>query len=165
MFLQPAINLFVDELIIALHPFRESYALLPGSTTMRSIIGQYAKAPYPIEITALGIFTEVNPLQPSKALAPMETTEFGIIVFLQPAINSFVVVLIIALHSFRESYALLSASTTMRSNPEQPAKGHPPIEVTELGIVTEVRPMQPSKAERPIDVTELGILTELRPVQ
>ena len=34
-----------------------------------------------------------------------------------------------------------------------------PIEVTELGMVTEVKPVQPSKADQPISVTELGMVT------
>ena len=32
-------------------------------------------------------------------------------------------------------------------------------------MVTEVRPLQPSKAEMPIEVTELGMVTEVRPQQ
>ena len=36
-----------------------------------------------------------------------------------------------------------------------------PIDVTELGIVTEVKLKQPEKAPFPIDVTELGIATEV----
>lgn len=40
-----------------------------------------------------------------------------------------------------------------------------PIEVTELGIITEVRPEQSINAPSPIEVTELGIITEVRPIQ
>ena len=47
----------------------------------------------------------------------------------------------------------------------QPAKAPLPIEVTELGIVTEVRPVQPEKEPAPIVVTELPMMTEVRPVQ
>ena len=36
------------------------------------------------------------------------------------------------------------------------------MEVTELGMVTEVSPEQPSKADSPIEVTELGMVTEVR---
>ena len=43
-------------------------------------------------------------------------------------------------------------------SPEQPEKAEPPIDVTELGMVTEVRPVQSRKAELPIEVTELGII-------
>ena len=39
------------------------------------------------------------------------------------------------------------------------------MEVTELGMVTEVRPVQPLKVEFPMEVTELGMVTDVRPVQ
>ena len=39
------------------------------------------------------------------------------------------------------------------------------MEVTEVGMVTEVRLVQPSKAYSPMEVTELGIVTEVSPVQ
>ena len=39
------------------------------------------------------------------------------------------------------------------------------MEVTELGMVTDVRPLQPSKALKPMDVTELGMVTDVRPLQ
>ena len=49
--------------------------------------------------------------------------------------------------------------------PEHSRKAPEPIEVTALGIITEVRPEQPEKAYSPIEVTELGIITEVRPEQ
>ena len=39
------------------------------------------------------------------------------------------------------------------------------MDVTELGIVIEVRPLQPLKVQFPIDVTELGMVMEVRPLQ
>ena len=39
------------------------------------------------------------------------------------------------------------------------------MDVTELGMVTEVRPLQARKASLPMDVTELGMVTEVRPLQ
>ena len=39
------------------------------------------------------------------------------------------------------------------------------MEVTEAGIVTEVKPLQPSKALAPTEVTELPIVTEVKPLQ
>ena len=42
--------------------------------------------------------------------------------------------------------------------PLQPLKAFCPIEVTLLGIVTEVKPLQPQKALLPIDVTLFGIV-------
>jgi len=41
----------------------------------------------------------------------------------------------------------------------------PPIAVTELGIVMEVRPVQPWNAELLMLLTEFGIVMEVRPVQ
>ena len=38
------------------------------------------------------------------------------------------------------------------------------MEVTELGIVTEVRPEHPEKAKLSMEVTELGIVEFLQPV-
>ena len=40
-----------------------------------------------------------------------------------------------------------------------------PIEVTEDGMVMEVRLVQPLKAEFPMEVTDEGMVTEVRPVQ
>ena len=48
---------------------------------------------------------------------------------------------------------------------EHPRKAPVPIEVTELGILTEVKPVLPEKALFPIDVTEFGITTLGRLVQ
>ena len=39
------------------------------------------------------------------------------------------------------------------------------MEVTEFGMVTEVKPLQFSKARPPMEVTELGIVTEIKLVQ
>ena len=44
----------------------------------------------------------------------------------------------------------------------QPEKADSPIDVTLLGMVTEVRPEQPEKADHPMDVTLLGMVTEVR---
>ena len=40
-----------------------------------------------------------------------------------------------------------------------------PIEVTELGIVTDVSLLQSINAKSPIEVTELGIVTDVSPLQ
>ena len=45
-----------------------------------------------------------------------------------------------------------------------PLKAHLPMEVTELGMATEVRLLQPRKDSLPMEVTELGMVTEVRPV-
>ena len=46
-----------------------------------------------------------------------------------------------------------------------PDKAPCPIEVTELGIVSEVRLEQSSKVLNPMDVTESGIVNEVRLLQ
>ena len=38
------------------------------------------------------------------------------------------------------------------------------MEVTESGMVTEVRPLQSRKASFPMEVTERGMVTEVRPL-
>ena len=65
------------------------------------------------------------------------------IVFLQPTINLFVDVSIIALQLLRESYVPLFLSTVTEVSPEQPTKAYLPMEVTALPMVTEVSPEQP----------------------
>ena len=39
------------------------------------------------------------------------------------------------------------------------------MDVTLLGIVTEVKPLQSQKAHSPISVTLLGMVTEVKPLQ
>ena len=46
-----------------------------------------------------------------------------------------------------------------------PLKASPPIVVTLLGMVTEVRELQPMKALSPIVVTLFGMVTEVRELQ
>ena len=64
---------------------------------------QLKKAISPMLVTLFGMVTEVGPLQPEKALEPMDVTLVGIIVFLQPAISLLVTVSIMALQLSRES--------------------------------------------------------------
>ena len=54
-------------------------------------------------VTELGIVTEVRPEQYWNAWLPMLVTELGMAVFLQPVINVFVAVSMIALQLLRES--------------------------------------------------------------
>ena len=51
------------------------------------------------------------------------------------------------------------------SRPEQRPKALRPMNVTEEGMVMEVRPVQSEKAPSPMDVTEEGMMMEVRPVQ
>ncbi len=108
-----------------------------------------------------GIIIDVNLEQPLKASLPIAVTERGMTVLLQPAINSFVEVLIIALQLFRESYTLLFGSTLIAFRLEQPAKAPSPIFVTELGTIIVVSIEQPMNAFSLIVVIELGIVTDV----
>ena len=54
---------------------------------------QKLNAPSPMETTELGMTIEVKVVQFENALFPMEVTVLGITVFLQPATNSLVLVL------------------------------------------------------------------------
>ena len=43
------------------------------------VISVFTKAPLPIDVTLLGIVTELSPVQPEKAQEPIDSTPFGII--------------------------------------------------------------------------------------
>ena len=94
----------------------------------------------------------------------MDVTELGILVLLQPVINLFVAVSMIALQLLRESYVLLSTATVIVFSPLHLKNALLPMDVTELGMVTEVSPLHPSNAWLPMDVTELGMVTEVSPL-
>ena len=89
----------------------------------------------------------------------------GITVFLQPVINVFVDVSIIALQLFRESYTVFPDSTTIDVKPLQKAKAASPMLVTLLGIVMLVKPLQLEKADPPMLVTLLGIVMLVKTLQ
>ena len=118
-----------------------------------------------IEVMELGIVIDVMLEQPSNAWLPIFVTVLGIVVFLHPEKIIFVAVTIIALQLSLESYFGLPFSTTNEVKLGQFLKGVPSKLVTELGIVTEVKLLQPKKALRPIDVTVLGMSTDVIPVQ
>ena len=77
--LQPAIRVFVAVSIMALHPSRESYILLPPSTSMLVKLLQPEKVHLPIDVTLLGIVILVKLLQPEKAQVPIDVTLFGMV--------------------------------------------------------------------------------------
>ena len=62
-----------------------------------------AKALFPMVITELGIVIKVKLEQPLKAYLPMDVTEFGIIVFLHPNISLFELASMMALQFSLES--------------------------------------------------------------
>lgn len=145
---------------------------------------QPEKTLLPIVLMEFGIVMCVSSEQRKKAPVSILVMEFGMKVLLQPLINVFVDVSIIALQSPLESYFLLSWSTIRRVNfgqcekilpliavteygmkadsiSEQPANAPLPIVMTELGIETDDNLEQPKKALPPIAVIELGIVTDV----
>ena len=70
-----------------------------------------------------------------------------------------------ALQLLRESYIVLPSSTTIEAKLLHPEKALVPMDVTLLGMVTEVKPLQRAKVASPMDVTLLGIVMEVRLVQ
>ena len=93
-------------------------------------------------VTEVGMVTEVKAEQPRNASSPMLVTELGMVVDWHPAISVLEAVSIMALQFSRESYIVLPLSTTMEVREEQPQNAPPPMLVTELGMVTEVREEQ-----------------------
>ena len=71
---------------------------------------QPEKALQPMEVTEFGMLMLVKPLHPENAASPILVTEFGIVVFLHPSVRVLVEVSIIALQLSRESNVLLSLS-------------------------------------------------------
>ena len=100
-----------------------------------------------------------------NASSSIEVIEFGIIVFLQPAIKAFVLVSIMALELSRESKVVFSLFMTILFNLEQRINASLPIEFTELPMATEVSLEQSKNALLPISVTEFGMVTEVNPSQ
>ena len=100
-----------------------------------------------MDVTLLGIVADVSPLQPPKAFSPMHVTSLGMTVLLHPLINLFFADSIMALQLLRESYLGLASSTKSEFNPLQNVKAALPMDVTLLGMVTDVSPLQPANAK------------------
>ena len=94
------------------------------------------KAWSPINVTLLGMVSEVRLEQLWKELLPSDVTLLGIVIDVRPEQPEKVPSPI--------DVTLLGIFTEVR--PEQPEKALPPIDVTLLGMVSEVRPEQPEKA-------------------
>ena len=103
----------------------------------------FKKAHDSILVTLLGIVIEERMFMSEKANASMLVTLFGIIVIEHPAIKELLLVSIIALQSFRESYWLLPSATIIEVRPLHAAKAPDSILVMLLGMVIEVRLLQP----------------------
>ena len=184
----PAINLLLLVSTIALHPLRESYMVLPSATIMETrllqpeereppilttLLGivmetrllQSPKALRPMLVTLSGMFMKVRLLQPKKPNSPMLVTLSGMIVLEHPITSLLLLVSMIALHPFRESYIVFPSATIMEVRPLQLLKAEYSIFVTLFGMLMEVRLLQLEKAELPIFVTLSGIFMEERLLQ
>ena len=83
VFLQPVIKVLDAVSMIALQLSRESYLLLPFSTTIDSK-EQYSNALLLMDVTELGIVMLVKPLHPPNALLPMVVTELPMVTLVKP---------------------------------------------------------------------------------
>ena len=75
----PAIRVLETVSIMALQFSRESYIVLPLSTTMEVREEQPQNAPSPILVTELGMVTEVREKQSRNAKSSMFITELGMV--------------------------------------------------------------------------------------
>ena len=102
---------------------------------------------YPsIDVTPSGILRDVKPVQPENAASFIVVTVSGIVVVLHPEINALDAVSIMALQPSLESYMGLPSSTTIDVKLVQSSIVLFAIEVTELGMVREVKLEHPLKA-------------------
>ena len=76
---QPAISVLEAVIIIALQFSRESYIVLPLSTTMEVREGHSWNADFPMLVTLLGMVTEVKEEQYANAYSPILVTELGMV--------------------------------------------------------------------------------------
>ncbi len=82
--LHPLINSLAEVFIIALQDSLESYTGLPSSTIIDVKPVQPLKALSPIDVTELGMMRDVKPVQPLKALSPIDVTELGMVRDVKP---------------------------------------------------------------------------------
>ena len=106
-----------------------------------------------MEVTLLGMVIEVSHEQPENAGYPIKR------------VPSFIVHDAIVLSTTSTRYVSAYRQLFITGRLVQPEKADSPIDVTLLGMVTEVRPEQPEKADHPMDVTLLGMVTEVKPEQ
>ena len=119
---------------------------------------QFMNAHFPMLVTLLGMMMEAKLVHPSNATSPMLVTLLGITVELQPRINVFVAVSIMALQLFLESYTVFPFSITMLKREKQPTNASSPMLVMLLGMVMDAKPLQPLNAKFPMFVTLFGMV-------
>ena len=113
---------------------------------------------FPIHVTELGMVMLVRAVHPLNAQSPIHVTESGITVLAHPCIRRFVLVSMMALQLFRESYTLFSSATIILVSSPHPINASSPIHVTDSGILMLVSASHPLNASAPISVTEFGML-------
>ena len=134
---------------------------------------QSEKQLYPIRMTLLGMETEVRLVQPEKSLYPKEVTVLPMVTSdsLDALLKGDEPDKILPIYAFcravssnvltsMASVVASPSSKTAEVRAEQPLKAYSLMEVTLLGIVTEVNPVQPWKLLLPISVRLLESLTE-----
>ncbi len=154
---------------------------------------QYENDWFPIEVTELGIVTEVKSVQLRNALSmavtvlgmvtappfPMYPIRVSLLVFEKtksPSVIPFIknaphgAPVAVPWYSICRTWEnaelpieVTELGTMTEDSPLHPEKAELPIEVTELGMMTEDSPLHPENAELPIEVTELPMVTEARP--
>ena len=112
----------------------------------------------PILFTDLGMVILFNLLHASNAQFPISVTESGITVLAHPCIRRFVLVSMMALQLFRESYTLFSSATIILVSPKHPRNTALSIFVTDSGMLTFVSVSHQLNALSSISVTELGMV-------
>ena len=109
---------FIISETIFFRPLQYRKTPLPMDVTLLGMVTevrlQYAKACSPMLVTLLGMVTEVR-LQLRNALSPMDVTLLGMTVFLQPANKVLDDVSMMALQLLRESYFVLPVSTMIEA--------------------------------------------------
>ena len=89
----------------------------------------------PIHFTDSGMLMLVSALHCSNAPSPIHVTDSGITVLANPCIRQFVLVSMMALQLFRESYTLFSSATTMLVSALHPSNAQSPIILTDSGML------------------------------
>jgi len=119
----------------------------------------------PIEVRLAGKLTLVKPVHPSKAELPIEVTVLGIVTEVKPpAAKTRVVPSFVYTTLSTALYLLLPLSTVILVKPLQFSKAPSPIEVRLVGKFTLFKPLQSPKALSLIEVRLAGKLTLVKPV-
>ena len=132
VFLHPAIKVLLLVSMMALQLLRESYFVLPFSTTIEVKPEQPKNALLPIDVTLLEIVIEVKPEQSRNAPLPMDVTLLGMVIEVKPE----------QLTNAELPIDVTLLGIVIEVKPEHPANAALPMDVKLLGIVIEVTEQQ-----------------------